>query len=261
MGYTSQLLYVTPHKFIQIKPCKAGIDYIVVGGEPLTEGSRSILQEIYGPKRVVGMYGTTEARILGIESKGEYVVYSDRSLLAVRCRDGSIGVDGEGELLVTPLCTKGEIPGTLIPHYLVGDRAKVRYENGVYFIRDITRSGDELIIGGANFNPIAMANIIEQHLLKQGLMGVQVFFIFKKDRDTGLIRFVDVVIYTRDNASTIDVKESAWSLLKQYSELVAQKTVDVNIRITSDIGSLLRQYPSIVQRNYRKDSKYIILEH
>ncbi|OYT38512.1 MAG: hypothetical protein B6U89_05670, partial [Desulfurococcales archaeon ex4484_58] len=263
LGYTTQLLYVTPRKFEKINPSNANFHSIVPGGEPLTKGARIKLREIYKPKYVGGMYGSTETRIQGMQNRiGEYLIYSDRTLIAVLRSDGSIGVDGEGELVITPLYVKGEIPGTILPMYRIGDRARVRYEDGIYIVENISRAGDELQIGAANFNPVVMSSLIEEELIKKGFREAEVLFVLHKDPVTELIRVIDV------NVIGIDVNKQLVTnivkrVLDRYSEILVSSKVgliDLYINIYRSEDELFDKYSNFKPLSYHKGKKYIIVD-
>ena len=263
LGYTTQLLYVTPKKFKELKPCDVGFSVVVATGEPVTSGAYNKLQEIYCPKYVVGIYGTTETRINGIDDgKGNYYIYSDRTLIGVLRDDGTIGVDGEGELIITPLYVKGEIPGTILPMYRIGDRARVKYEDGMYIVKDISRAGDELQIAAANFNPIVMGSLIERELIRNGFREVEVLFVLKRDPLTGLIRVVDVNVIAKDADKRL-ITSVVREVLGKYSEVLVVSEaglIELNISVHDNEEELLDRYAGFKPFSYHKGKKYIIID-
>ncbi len=263
LGYTTQLLYVTPKKFKSITPCDVGFSVVVPAGEPITSGAYVRLREIYCSEYVIGLYGSTEARIHGIDNgKGEYHIYSDRTLIAVLRDDGTIGVDGEGELIITPLYVKGEIPGTILPMYRIGDRARVKYEDGMYIVKDISRTGDELQIGAANFNPIVMGSLIERELIRNGFREVEVLFVLKRDPLTGLIRVVDVNVIAKDADKRL-ITSVVREVLGKYSEVLVVSEaglIELNISVHDNEEELLDRYAGFKPFSYHKGKKYIIID-
>ena len=263
LGYPSQLLNVTPSKFVELDPGEIGVHALAPNGEVLTRGAKDALRRIYRPDHIVGIYGSTETRIIGLDKDDVYVVHGDRSLIAVRRRDGSIGVDGEGELLVTPLYRPGETPGTIIPMYRLGDLAKVEFDEGMYYLHSLRRIDDEFFIGASNFNPALMASIVEGELIQRGVRSPQVFFILSQNPETKLITSLNVIASSEKGRDNRLVEETVRRALDKYSEVVAfakAGTIDLGIRTASSVGEVVEEYPTLVQRSYVKGGKYAVIE-
>ncbi len=263
LGYPSQLINVTPKKFREIDPSSIGIKALAPNGEVITRGAREIMRKIYNPQYIIGVYGSTETRIIGLERDDVYIVYGDRNFVGVVRSDGSIGVDGEGELVITPLYRKGEYPGTLIPMYRLGDLGRVRYEDGVYFIDKLRRVKDELFVGASNFNPVVMASMIEGELIDRRIEDPRIFFIFRRDKYTGIVSGIELIIITKTRGLDREIKGIVFGILDKYSEVIALMkagTITIKSRIVGDIEEIIREYPSFVQRSYYKGGKYSILE-
>jgi phenylacetate-CoA ligase len=81
-----------------------GLRAVFVGGEPLTQGRRRRISEIWGVP-VVEEYGSTETGSLaGDCPEGKMHLWADRAIFEVHDPlTGRVGPDGAGQLVVTPL--------------------------------------------------------------------------------------------------------------------------------------------------------------
>jgi phenylacetate-CoA ligase len=99
---------------------------LLVAGEPLSPARRDRIAEVWGVP-VVQEYGASETGGLAGECPhGEMHLWADRAIFEVYDPvTGRISADGDGELVVTPLCREA-MP---LLRYHIGDRVEVRHRD------------------------------------------------------------------------------------------------------------------------------------